>query len=433
MMPKKIVILGAGLTGLSAAYHLQNGCCIYEEKKKIGGLACSYRGDGFIFDCDGHLFHFKTKYVKNLLKSLLPNKLVCHKRNAWIYSHDVYTKYPFQANTFGLPSPIIKKCILGMFQSKLKFRQTKLINFRDWMLEKFGEGITKYFMYPYNLKFWTIPPEKIISDWTQDYVPLVGIKEVIDGAFTDRTKALGYNSQFWYPKKGGIEQIAQAFAKKINRVETSYKVSAIDLQRKKIYFKNKETKNFSHLITTIPLLELKELIVDKLPAKVESAFSKLKFISIFNLNLGIDRAGISDKHWIYFPEGKFCFFRVGFPMNFSKNVAPGGKSSLYAEVSYSDFRPLNKNGIVKRILEDLRRAAILKKEDKILTQQINDIKYGYILYDHNYPASVSIINNFLLSHNIYPAGRYGRWKYMSMEDAILDGKFVSNLVNKNGA
>ena len=429
-MSKRIIILGAGLSGLSAAYHLQNGCCVYEQEDEVGGLARSDKVDGFTFDHDGHLLHFKTDYVKKLVQRLLPGLFVPHNRNSWVFSHNVFTKYPFQANTYGLPSKVVKKCILGMFDVASKKKLAEGDNLAQWMLYNFGEGITRHFMYPYNHKFWTLPPEELIPDWTDNYVPHVNLKTVLDGAFSLKTKPLGYNSEFWYPKRGGIDQIAKALAVNVNNIKTGHKMNALDIKNKKIFFKNGGSAKFTDLVLTIPLKQLKNLIKDKLPKEVEQAFSGLKYVSIFNLNLGVQRENITDKHWIYFPEGKFCFFRVGFPTNFSRDVAPCGTSSLYAEVSYSEFRKLDKKKIVSLIEADLVKAGILKPDDNILTRHINDIKYGYVIYDQTYRHNIKIINDYLLKNNIYPAGRFGRWKYMSMEDVILDGKLISDFIKK---
>jgi len=429
-MNRKIVILGAGLAGLSTAYHMQNGCCIYEKEDKIGGLARTDRVNGFTFDCDGHLLHFKTSYVKKLIHNLLPGLFAKHSRNSWIFSHGVFTKYPFQANTYGLPSSVVKKCILGMCTTNPEQHDSESINLTQWMLNKFGAGITRHFMYPYNEKFWTISPDKLIPDWTENYVPRVDLKTVVNGAFSFQTKPLGYNSEFWYPKTGGIDQIAKVFSKGIKNIKTGHKIKTIDINKKIVSFENGDRAEFNDLILTTPLAALKKVVKNKLPKNVEKALSRLKFISIFNLNLGIDRENISDKHWIYFPEKKFSFFRVGFPTNFSRNAAPKGTSSLYAEVSYSESKPVNKKDICAKIESDLIKAGILKSGDKILTRYVNDIEYGYVVYDHHYRKSVSTITEFLHKNNIYPAGRFGRWRYMSMEDVILDGKITSEIINR---
>ncbi|MCG2711311.1 MAG: FAD-dependent oxidoreductase [Candidatus Omnitrophica bacterium] len=429
-MSKRIIILGAGLSGLSAAYHLQNGCCVYEQEDEAGGLARSDKINGFTFDYDGHLLHFKTEYVKKLTQRLLPGLFVAHNRNSWVFSHNVFTKYPFQANTYGLPPEVVKKCILGMFDAASKKKLPEGVNLAQWMLHNFGEGITRHFMYPYNYKFWTLPPEKLIPDWTERYVPHVNLKTVLTGAFSLKTKPLGYNSVFWYPKAGGINRIAKALAENVNNIKTGHKMNALDLKNKKIFFENGSSAKFTDLVLTTPLKQLQNLIKDKLPKEVKQAFSGLKYVSIFNLNLGIQRENISDKHWIYFPEDKFCFFRVGFPTNFSKGVAPCKTSSLYAEVSYSKFRQIDKKKIAASIETDLVKAGILNPGDKILTRHINDIKYGYVIYDKLYRYNIKIINDYLLKNNIYSAGRFGRWKYMSMEDVILDGKLISDFIKK---
>jgi protoporphyrinogen oxidase len=424
-MSNKIVILGAGLAGLSTAFHLQKEVKVFEKEDQVGGLARTDSIAGFIFDYDGHLLHFKTSYVKQLMNNLLPDLLRGHKRNAWIYSHAVYTKYPFQANTFGLPLRIVKKCILGMIRKSLKPKHKPEENLYDWMLASFGKGITKYFMYPYNQKFWNRPPQELIPDWTVDYVPQVKIKSVLDGAFTFKTRSLGYNSEFWYPKSKGIEQIPQALAKQINKIHCGYEAQEIDLANKKVYFKNGKTEDYTRLVCSIPLPELRQLIIDKLPESVKTAFSRLRYISIYNLNLGIDRPRISDKHWIYYPEDKFAFFRVGFPMNFSDNVAPKAKSCLYAEVSYSDNKPLLKKDIDKIIKQDLIKAGILTRQDIILVSHAQDIKYAYVVYDHNYRQSMRVLSDFFKANDIYPVGRFGQWKYMSMEDVIVSGRTLA--------
>src|SRR3989338_7951047 len=101
-MPKKrILILGAGLAGLSAAWHLQKkgiDCQLFEKEPEVGGLCRSKKINNFIFDYSGHLLHFKHKYTFNLVRNLLGNDLLKHQRSAWIYSYGKCTRYPFQAN-----------------------------------------------------------------------------------------------------------------------------------------------------------------------------------------------------------------------------------------------------------------------------------------------------------------------------------------------
>src|SRR5262245_11930257 len=104
-----IVIVGAGLAGLSTAYHLSGTPYrLYEREEQVGGLCRSYQKDGFTFDYTGHLLHFRQPEIKALVERLLAGKLQKHSRKSFIYSHKTYTEYPFQVNTYGLPAEVVR-------------------------------------------------------------------------------------------------------------------------------------------------------------------------------------------------------------------------------------------------------------------------------------------------------------------------------------
>lgn len=108
-----ILIVGAGLAGLSAAYHLRGmPYKILEREREVGGLCRSYIKDGFTFDYTGHLLHFRQTAIKALVERLLPGRLQRHARKSYVYSHDTYTEYPFQVNTHGLPPEVVRECLL---------------------------------------------------------------------------------------------------------------------------------------------------------------------------------------------------------------------------------------------------------------------------------------------------------------------------------
>jgi len=380
--------------------------------------------NGFTFDYDGHLLHFKKRYTSNLVKSLIGSKLVKHQRSAWVYIYDRFIRYPFQGNLHNLPAPIIKDCLVGLLDTaKDGDLHKKDPTFLDWINHSFGKGIARHFMIPYNTKFWTLPPEKLNYDWVYGFVPVPSLRQIIDGSIEENRKMFGYNAQFLYPEKGGINQVPRALAGQTRNIHTDCEVTGIDTVRKKIRFASGEEEKFDYLISAIPLPQISRLIKN-LPDKVKSAFSKLKWNSIFNLNLGVEGKVLPGVHWVYFPEKEFCYFRVGFPHNFSSDLVPAGNSSLYIEVSYSENKRIDKTNIIRHIKEDLKKANILNPKCKIHAQDSNDIKYGYPIYDRNYRDSRQEIIRFLSAYDILPCGRFGSWRYMSMEDCILDGKDV---------
>ncbi len=426
MTKKRIIILGAGLAGLSSAWHLQRkgiDCQIFEKEPEVGGLCRSKNINGFTFDYDGHLLHFKHRYSFDLVKSLLGNNLARHKRSAWIYYQDRYIPYPFQANLHGLPLPVLKECLLGFIAARTGSRREN-INFYDWIIQTFGKGIARHFMVPYNSKFWTLPLQELTCEWLGGFVPVPSLKELVGGTVADSQKAFGYNAIFWYPKNGGIGQLPFALASQVKNIFTGCQATGIDFKKKEIEISNGNKEKFDYLIYTIPLPELSR-ISKCLPKQLHSAINKLKWNSVFNLNLGIEGKPRHNKHWIYFPQQDISFFRVGFFNNFSRGLSPAGKQSLYIEVSYSKDKPIDKACILKSIIKDSNKAEILDKSNKVCTRDINDIKYGYPIYDKNYSPARNLIKDYCLENNVYLAGRYGSWRYMSMEDSLLNGKEIA--------
>src|SRR5262252_5567046 len=166
MKKKKVVIIGGGLAGLSAGYHLlEQEPMLFEKESVVGGLCRSFTQDGFTFDCTGHLIHLKNPYTKDLVTKLLPDAFNAHERLAAIHSKSVTTPYPFQANTYGLPPEVVKECVVGFVESMHASPNGGPKNFHDWVLKTFGTGIAKHFMLPYNEKFWKQDLRTITSDW----------------------------------------------------------------------------------------------------------------------------------------------------------------------------------------------------------------------------------------------------------------------------
>ena len=444
-----IAILGGGLGGLSTAWHLEKigffNYHLFEKESRVGGLARSENVDGFIFDFTGHLLHFKNQYVKDLILRLLGENIKCIERNSWIFSKNVHTRYPFQNNLFGLPNDVIKECIMGFVEANYRKNGNdpadkdlvrpedfpeEYKTFEDWIYTNLGTGIAKHFMIPYNAKLWTVHPRELTCEWMGRFVPPTSLEQLLEGALCDQSKKVGYNAYFYYPLHGGIESLPKAFASSLSNIHINQEAREIDITEKKITFKDGEQIYYHMLASSIPLPQLVHLI-KPLPNEIKVLSRNLRYNSVLNINLGINR-NVSDKHWIYFPEEDISFYRVGFPGNFSPFVAPEGASSLYIEIAYSNDKPLDKKKVVEKAKEDLKKAHILKDSDQIMVEKCFDIGCAYVIYDKNYRDSVARIKNFLNENDIYPIGRYGAWEYSGMEDAILQGsKVVDEIIRAN--
>lgn len=416
MTKKRVIILGAGLAGLSAARHLQRKgvpCRIFEQEDEVGGLCRSKRIGGFTFDYTGHLLHFKNQAVGSFIRALLGSNIVSHKRKAWVYTYQRYIQYPFQMHLRELPAPIAEECIRGF--PTVGGRKEKY--FREWAVATFGKGICRHFLIPYNRKFWAYPLAKMTCEWTNGFIPIPTFRQVCEGSCTEKT---GYNHAFYYPENGGIGTLAAALSEGITGVITGCKVEAINFSKRQIRLHSGAKERFDSIISTIPLPELARIIED-VPLQMLRLFKKLKWNSIFNLNLGLTTPGSLERHWVYFAQKELPFYRVGFYHTFSRNLAPKNQSSLYVEAAHPMHTKLSRPAVIKTIKKNLLDVGIIHSENEICAEDVNDIRYGYPIYDHQYQKTTKALTCYLQKNNIFPCGRYGAWRYFSMTDTIADG------------
>lgn len=437
-MSKKVIILGAGLSGLSCGWHLDRSVSyeIYEKEKTVGGLCRTVEQDGFLFDFTGHLLHFQRPDIRKIVFKALRNNLIEHIRNSWIYSYHTFTRYPYQANTYGLPLAVRKECVIGFLNTRLQRpaekRDTLPESFYQWALRHFGKGIGKHFLFGYNEKLWTINAHALTAEWTGAYVPQPTIAEVIEGAFSEQQKAFGYNASFWYPLHGGIQMLPKAVASSLSSLFLAEKAITIDLPRKTVLFASGKATAYDFLVSTMSIVELIR-IVKGVPPQIKNAASHLRYSAVLNINIGVSPALKNNIHWIYFPEKRYPFYRAGIASNFTPYNHPARTSSIYMEIAhcpgtidYTDKKLIRR--MTRICIDRLRSTGILKESSKVITTCILPIEPGYCIYDRQRTRNLELIQDYLRQNNIFSIGRYGAWEYSAMEDAWYWGKITAEKI-----
>lgn len=277
-MADRVIILGAGLAGLSAAYHLDAKYEIYEKETEAGGLCRSKSIDGFVFDRAVHTFYSRDEYSTALVKKLLTDNFSPRTRSAWIYSKGIFTPYPFQANTFGLPIEVVKECVLEFIKAKYDpDGQKPAANFEEWIYSTFGQGIADHFMIPFNRKLWAVDLKEMSARWIDDRVPRPSLEEVLEGALHRQERSFGPNAQFWYPRNGGIGALPQAFLPHIKNLQLHQEVTAIYPDERRIMLENGRSRNYHRLIPSLPLPKLVDMI-KPIPEVIKEAADQLNTI-----------------------------------------------------------------------------------------------------------------------------------------------------------
>jgi protoporphyrinogen oxidase len=419
-----VAVLGGGLTGLSASLHLGRAGVphrTFEREALAGGHAITIEEAGFRFDRTGHLLHLRTPEMQALALELLPSEQYRKlQRRSAVFSHGVYTRYPFQANTFGLPPEVAYECLAGFIEAHFEPNKPEPSSFEEFCLQQFGRGISRHFMLPYNSRLWGVAPSEITTEWCQRFVPKPKLEDVLRGAVGAAAPELGYNTSFWYPERG-IGTFTAALAAK-TAVELSRAPSHIDLSERALALGDERVR-FDVLLSSIPLPVLLSLLSDVPPA-VRDAQSRLRSTHLYYLDLGLSVPNPNPYHWVYVPEAKYPFYRVGCYSHFSERLAPPGKSSLYVELC--ERRAQSPERALAGVIPGLEELGLLRQASDIEHWRLRRIDHAYVIYDHAYRATLDVIDAFLRERRIISCGRYGAWNYSSMEDALLMGKQAAN-------
>jgi protoporphyrinogen oxidase len=438
----RVVILGGGLTGISTAVHLRQPWVLFEREQRLGGHARTDQREGYRFDKTGHWLHLRDPAIKQMVDELLPGQMVPIARRARIFSHGVLTRYPFQANLYGLPPEVIKECLLGVIEAKLQetaaagaaasvgaAEQTTGDpgDFEAYCLRHFGAGISKHFMIPYNEKLWGVHPREITAAWSTRFVPLPNLEQVIAGAVGAGPPEMGYNQSFLYPKAGGIETFTRALQTRMagGQVHTGASPDIVDWRRREVVVGG-ERMPYRALVATIPLPELLKRMPE-LPPEIEAEAARLRCTTLRYLNIGARGKPPADWHWIYVPEKRYPFYRVNVFSTAMANMAPEGCSSICVEMA--DRGPVTETALRDTAAALVAAGALGSADDLVFTEE-KQIEYAYVVFDRHYYQATRTIFAFLESNGIYPRGRYGAWTYNAMEDCVLAGREVAASIDR---
>ncbi len=425
-----MVVIGAGLSGLSAAWHLAKGgieAWVFERETEVGGACRTIERDGFSFDFTGHLLHLRQRESVELLRELgLARTFRRHRRRAGILLAGRVTPYPIQIHTARLPRDIRRECLLGFIRAWAGGKDEG-DSFGSWVLSRFGEGLARHFFFPYNRKLFCTDPFALTSDWVGRYVPRPQLEDVVDGALGlfPPSRAVGYNATFLYPRQGGIGVLASALAKRVPRLDLGTPVVRVRLSSREVVLASGKTVAYDALVATNPLPQL-VAASEPLPEAIRDAAAKLKAVGVWNLNLAVRGTPARKEHWLYCPEEHLPFYRVGFPSNHGR-VAPEGCHTVSVEVSVpSGSTP--PFAWEEACLAALESEGLVRSRKDVVFSLVARVDPAYVIFDRERPEAVAVLREFYRRHRVFLCGRWAEWKYSTMEDALWDGATVARRV-----
>lgn len=439
------LILGAGPTGLGAAYRLKelgiDDFLILEKENQPGGLAASFFDEkGFTWDIGGHVQFSHYKYFDELMdKALGKHGWIHHERESWIWIEDRFVPYPFQNNIRYLSKEKMWKCLSGLIEL-YQSPQKDPLNFEEWILDTQGKGLAEVFMFPYNFKVWAHPLSMLDYRWVGERVSVVDLRRLTENVLFDKDDvSWGPNNTFRFPKKGGTGAVWLGVAKLIGyekfRLETI--VKSVNMSRKIVTTHHGASYQYQNLINTFPL-DLFSKMIEDAPKTLAEKASGLLYSSthIFGVGLkGQPPSHLQKKCWIYFPENNNPFYRVTVFSNYSPQNVPDIRTywSLMAEVSESRYKTVNPETLLEEVIQGMINT-------KLITSKKDVVSTWSIRAGHGYPIPTIERNQILDSilpelekQNIYSRGRFGGWKYevSNQDHSLMQGVEVINRLENN--
>lgn len=439
----KLLILGAGPTGLGAAHRLQElgqtDWQLLEAGSEAGGLAASFVDDqGFTWDIGGHVqFSHYEYFDRAMVEFLGKDGWLHHERESWVWMRDRFIPYPFQNNIRRLPPEDLDKCLAGLVEIT-RNGHAKPNNFREWILATFGPGLADVFMVPYNFKVWAFPPELMNAVWVGERVAVTDLKRVLHNLVHGKDDvSWGPNNTFQFPKHGGTGAIWRACAAKLppERLRFNTRVAKINLEQKLVETADGQAFQYEQLISTLPLTELIKLTGQKQLQPAAERGLLYSSSNIFGIGLkGKPRAELATKCWMYFPEDNCPFYRVTVFSNYSPNNVPDISQhwSLMAEVSESSHKPVNQEALLEQVIQGALNTRLIERREDITSTWSYRAGYGYPTPGLHRDEALAEIIPFFEKHGVFSRGRFGLWKYevSNQDHSFMQGvEAVERMVN----
>jgi len=405
------LIIGAGVTGLAFANFIDSDdYLIIEKDDQPGGYCKSIHESGFVWDYSGHFFHFRNPEIETFLRERMPHDALLRRhRSAAIYYRGTFIDYPFQKNIHQLPWQDFIDCLYHLCSPAAPQNAT---GFKTMLYERFGQGIAETFLIPYNEKLLAADISLLDPDAMGRFFPSATLRDIISN-FKCPDNA-SYNTTFLYPQRGACQYI-EALMTDLDRTKLKCQESleSVDLGARIARTNLREIK-FRQLVSSAPFPTMLKCV------GAPEAAERLSSSKVLAINLGFDRKGNDRLHWVYFPEPQYPFYRVGY----YDNVLQTDRMSLYVESGHRTDAAIDFADVLPKTLQALKEVGLITTQALVAHHHIvMDPAYVHITHESN--ALYRAYDAEWRSHGVHSIGRYGGWKYCSIEDNILDARALA--------
>jgi protoporphyrinogen oxidase len=417
------LIIGAGISGLASAAFLKDpDYLVLEADQEIGGYCKTIKRDGFTWDYSGHFFHFKHPEIEAWLRERMPGQAIRSvEKKSFISYRGRLIDFPFQKNIHQLPQEEFIECLHDLYfarSSDVPRPKASEASFKEMLYARFGRSIAEKFLIPYNEKLYACDLGLLDKDAMGRFFPHADLPDIVRNMRVADNAS--YNATFTYPEGGAIEYVkALASAVRPERIALGEALISVDLRRR-VARTNRREIHFERMITSAPFHHLVRMVG---LAHDERAFTWNK---VLVFNLGFDKKGPRERHWVYYPDRATSFYRIGF----YDNIFDTDRLSLYVELGYprdATIADADVEQLRERVLQDLRKDGVIT-DHRLVAHHSVVMDPAYVHITRDSIAEHARLSRILKTNGVYAIGRYGGWTYCSIEDNILEARaLVSDL------
>ena len=446
-----LIIIGAGPAGLTAAYELSDSgkkIHVLEKKNKVGGLAETKVFGDYRYDIGPHRFFTKNKEVYELFLEILGNDAVEVNRKTRILFKNSYFDYPLTPLNalFGLG--IIESVLIGFSylfaRIKSYLKLTKINNFEDWVVDRFGKKLFSNFFKNYTEKVWGIDCKKIGSDWAAQRIKGLSLSTAIKFALFPNSKKRPKTliDKFYYPRLGAgmlWEKFEKIITDKNVKVSKEKTVTSVESSNDCFIVKytDKQGNIFSEKTQNIffsnPLLEFIDIFDSDVPKEVLNSANKLNYRNHISVHVTVDKK-LFDDNWIYIHSPDVKMARIADFTNFSTDMSKNGTCSITIEYFCFEHEELwnqSNDYLIDFAISELR--SIFKEKFNIIHKAVSRSSKAYPVIETGYQDHINVIKEWLSNlSNVTAIGRSGMFKYNNQDHAMATGLYAARTLTGEG-
>jgi protoporphyrinogen oxidase len=455
---RKVVIMGAGPAGLTAAYELMKRdvpvTVVEKDPTQVGGLARTVEHRGYRFDIGGHRFFSKNEEVEDLWTEILGPEMLTRARLSRIYYRGRFFAYPIQAfnalRNLGPGEAVL--CLASYARARLRpVRNARSLE--DWVRNQFGWRLYSIFFKTYTEKVWGISTRELSADWAAQRIKSLDLWVVIRSALLPNRKPRKRGEivttlidSFRYPRLGPgqvwerVAEIAKGkgrpvlLGRTVSRIE--HEAGGVTAVVTETAGGHQERHEGTDFISSIPIRELVARLEPPAPENVRRAADSLGYRDFISIALMIDRADVFPDNWIYIHDPGVRVGRIQNFKNWSPDMVPD-RSKTCLGLEYFCFEgdglwTMQDLELVALARNELAQLGICAPEDVFDGVVVRQQK-AYPVYDDAYQAHVAVVRDYLRAElpNLHLAGRNGMHKYNNQDHSMMTALIVAR--NLTGA